>query len=77
MINYVDACRADADGNAEKHEKLYCAFYRESDNGRPDILVKYPASGARRSGKKAIQIIFKYGVAFYRKECMVKVEIKV
>ena len=26
VINYVDACRADADGNAEKHEKLYCAF---------------------------------------------------
>ena len=80
---------------------------RESGNGRPDILVRYPSvrgkavileikvaktyqelekkcdealrqieeqkyeEGLRREG---YQDILKYGVAFYRKECMVKAE---
>lgn len=80
---------------------------RESDNGRPDILVKYPSvrgkavifelkvsntySGLSAKCDEALEQIrdqkydealreegytdiFKYGVAFYRKECMVKVE---
>ena len=42
---------------------------RESGNGRPDILVRYPSIRG-----KAVINIMKCGVAFYRKECMVKIE---
>ena len=47
---------------------------RESDNGRPDILVKYPSVRGKALREEGYTDIFKYGVAFYRKECMVKVE---
>ena len=41
---------------------------RESGNGRPDILLKYPSV----RGKAVIYSdIIKYGIAFYRKECKV------